>query len=226
MQSDHAHNLSVTDQNTALNSDSSSLLGESQPLRLQKLPVRIPPCPRLKYPSEWYLNDDGPPADESIRCRHIYDMMDCLRPFTPLCQVVVANLVCSLSPDLWKIECDGVLVSIRDFMRIIKFGRKSDPSLREVALGLVKQAAERSGMTLGEVKALLFVTTLEKEEAYHFAGNVEEGTMRVEGWRREMGMVASTPDYKWGGGARQFEPILIKAIEYYEQVVIPARFYS
>ena len=111
-------------------------------------------------------------------------------------------------------------------MRIIKFGRKSDPSLREVALGLVKQAAERSGMTLGEVKALLFVTTLEKEVAHYSFGTVEEGAMRVEGWRRQMGMVASAPDYKWGGGARQFEPILIKAIEYYEQVVIPTRFYG
>ena len=60
----------------------------------------------------------------------------------------------------------GASVSIHEFMRIIKFGRMSGPSLREVTLGLVMKAAERCGMTLGEVKVLLFVAALVSERAY------------------------------------------------------------
>ena len=66
---------------------------------------------------------------------------------------------------MWTIDCDGVSVSIEEFMRTIKFGRKRDPSLREVALGLVKKAAEHHGMTLGEIKAMLFVTILASENS-------------------------------------------------------------
>ena len=224
MQSDHVHHLSVTDQNMALNSNSPSLPGEPLPLYLQKLPVRIPPCDYLKDPLEWYLNDDGLSTDKSISFRHVYAMMDYLRPLTPLCQGVVLHLVCSLSPtgDMWTIDCGGVSVSIHSFMRIMKYGRKRDPSLREIALGLMKEAAERCGMTLGEVKALLFVTTLADPLVHCCIGTVEEKTIVVQKWKKEMEKVSSTPEYEWGGGARQFEPILKKAMEYYEQVVMPA----
>ena len=137
MQSDHVHHPNVTDQSMTLNSDSPSRPCEPLPLHLQKLPVRIPLIVGLKYPSEWYLNDGGPPADNPTPYDHICGMMDCPRPFTPLCRMVLAHLVFSLF-DNWTIDCDGVSVSIHGFMRIIKFGRKSDPSLREVALGLVR----------------------------------------------------------------------------------------
>ena len=207
----------------ASNCNSPSLPGKPLPLYLQKLPVRIPPCLRLKYPSEWYLNDDGPPTDKSISFRHVYAMMDCLRRLTPLCQGVVLYLVCSLPPagDMWTIDCSGVSVSLHDFVRIMKYGRKSDPSLREVALGLVKKDAERCGMTLGDVKGLLFVTTLPGAPIHCCFGTVEEETILAQKWK-EMEKVVSAPDYEWGGGAHQFEPILKKAVEYYEQVVMPA----
>lgn len=56
---------------------------------------------------------------------------------------------------MWAIERSDVLVSIYEFVWLIRFGRKNGPSLREVALGLVKKAAERCGMTLGDLKVLL-----------------------------------------------------------------------
>ena len=74
--------------------------------------------------------------------------------------------------------------------------------------------------------ALPFVTILASEQVHYFVGTVEEGAMRAQERRREMGKVASAPDYKWGGGARQFEPILKKAMEYCEQAVVPARLCS
>ena len=61
MQFDHVHHRSVTDQSMTLNSDSPIPPGEPLFLHLEKLPVRIPPCSRIKYPSEWYLNHGGPP---------------------------------------------------------------------------------------------------------------------------------------------------------------------
>ena len=101
-------------------------------------------------------------------------------------------------------------------------GARGTPPLREIALGLMKEAAECCGMTLGEVKALLFVTTLAGPLVHCCIGTVEEETIVVQKWKKEMEKVASAPEYEWGGGARQFEPILKKAMEYYEQVVMPA----
>lgn len=148
-------------------------------------------------------------------------MMDRLRPFMPLCQAVLTHLVFSLS-DNWTIDCDGVSVSIHDFMRIIKFGRKRGPSLREVALGIVKEAAERYGMTLGEIKALLFVTTLPAPSwmTHGCLGTVEQEAVVIQEWKERVGKLASTSEYEWSG-AHQFGPILNKAIEYYDQVVVP-----
>lgn len=82
------------------------------------------------------LNSDSsnlpgePLPDQSIPYYEVYDMMDRLRPFTPLCRAVVVYLVFPLSY-MRTIEYDGVSVSIHDFTRIIKFERKSDSSLRE-----------------------------------------------------------------------------------------------
>lgn len=101
------------------------------------------------------------------------------------------------------------------------FGRKSDASLREVALGLLKEAAERCGMTLGEIKVLLFVTTLPPPSwmTHRFLGSVEQEAVVVQEWKEEVANLAPTSEYEWGG-AYQFGPILNKAIEYCDQVVV------
>ena len=76
-------------------------------------------------------------------------------------------------------------------------------------------------MTLGEVKALLFVTTLPAPSwmIHGCLGTVEQEAVVVQEWKEEVGKLASASEYKWGG-ARQFGPILSKAIEYYDKVVV------
>ena len=60
----------------------------------------------------------------------------------------------------------------------------------------LKKAAEHCGMTLGGVKALLFVTSRASERIHSCVGTVEEGVIRAQKWKKEMGKVASAPDYK------------------------------
>lgn len=56
--------------------------------------------------------------------------------------------------------------------------------------------------------------------------SVELETIRAQEWRKELEKVESAPNYEWGGGAPQFVPIFRKALEHYEQVVIPAWCFS
>ena len=63
-------------------------------------------------------------------------------------------------------------------------GARGTPPLREIALGLMKEAAECCGMTLGEVKALLFVTTLAGPLVHCCIGTVEEEAIVVQSGRR------------------------------------------
>ena len=86
----------------------------------------------------------------------------------------------------------------------------------------MKEAAERCGMTLGEIKALLFVTTLPAPSwmTYSCLGTVEQEAVMVQKWKEKLGKLASASEYEWGG-AHQFGPILNKAIEYYDQVCGP-----
>jgi hypothetical protein len=193
-------------------------------LRDEPLPVRIP-SGILKYPREWCLNDGLPKPTEPIPYSDINLMRLYLDvfSFTYVAQGMLVYLIWkNLFTDDTDVICDGCPIRFPDFVRSAKYGSKKDAKLQEAALGMIKQAAEEQGFTLGEIKALFYIASLSnsshggmKEEEYEL-GVVQGGRTRLKtGW------LTLIPAFEWGGDLRQFQPILEKALDYYEKVVIP-----
>ena len=197
-------------------------LDANNSLRYQKLPVHVPPGVR-KYPKEWCMNGSGDCINVRIPEFDIQQMMRSLRPFVRLVKYDLEYLSETLADD-WVIYCDGFSFESCELYRILKFGHKTDAARQEAALRLVeKRAPEICNLTLGDVKALLYITTLESDLFHGCIGSKEAELARLKGCREALDELASVPDRRnvQGFGIRQWVPILQRAIELYDEKVIP-----
>lgn len=194
----------------------------SHPLRDEPLPVRIPPGV-LKYPREWCLNSGHPIPTDPIPRNHIYEMEFFLSEFVEVSQGVLIELVYALTDGISVVPCNGRQVPFLRFFHFAKYGSKKDKRLQEDALSLLKKSAEERNFTLGEVKALLFVASRNglpmgaMGEVKHELAIVQKYRELLNGKYFTTQLTASD----WGGDLMQFKPILEKAVDYYEKVLIP-----
>ena len=191
-------------------------------LRYQKLPVHVPPGAR-KYPKEWCMNGSGDCINVKIPEFEIQQMMRSLRPFVPLVKYDLEYLSETLADD-WVIYCDDFSFESCDLYRILKFGHKTDAARQEAALRLVEERASKiCNLTLGDVKALLYITTLESDLYHSCIGSKEEELAHLKGWTEALDELASVPDRRnvQGFRIRQWVPILQRPIELYDEKVIP-----
>jgi hypothetical protein len=87
---------------------------------------------------------------------------------------------------------------------------------------MIKQAAEEQGFTLGEIKALFYIASLgDNSPGGPFGEEYEMGLVQEGRRMLKTGWLTLIPAFEWGGDLRQFQPILEKALDYYEKVVIP-----
>ena len=191
-------------------------------LRYQKLPVHVPPG-LCKYPKEWCMDGSGDCINVKIPESEIQHVMRSLCSFVHLVKHGLEYLSETLA-DGWVIYCDGFSFECCDLYRILKFGHKTDAARQEAALRLVeKRAPEICNLTLGDVKALLYITTLESDLFHGCIGSKEAELARLKGWREALDELSSVPDRRnvQGFGIRQWVPILQRAIELYDEKVIP-----
>ena len=205
-----------------MSSDNTSPDSEPHPLRDEPLPVCIP-AGVARCPREWYLNDGNPPPTGRIHPRDIYVFESPLEDFVGLSQVVLLYLINNLTEGRDVVSCNGRSIPFMKFFHLAKYGSKRDTSLQEDALGVIKEAAEKHNLTLGEVKTLFYVASRHAFPALLVGPEVFE-VRKVQRWRELLNagnFTGGLAAFDWGGDLKQFKPILEKALEYYEKVVMP-----
>ena len=140
-----------------------------------------------------------------------------------LSQVVLLHLINSLTDGRDVISCNGCSIRFMKFFPLAKYGSKRDTSLQEDALGLIKEVAEKHNLTLGKVKTLFYVASRHAFPSRLVGPKVFE-VLKVQRWRELLNagnFTGGLAAFDWGGDLKQFKPILEKALEYYEKVVMP-----
>jgi hypothetical protein len=95
-----------------------------------------------------------------------------LNDFVYVSQGVLWYLVASLTVNVGDISCNGLIIPFFRLYRIVKFGSKKDEKLQGDALGMLKEVAEKENFTLGEVKVLLYVASLDGRHRHLDRGKV------------------------------------------------------
>ena len=194
---------------------------EPHPLRDEPLPVRIP-SGVSKYPREWCLNDGRPPPTNFIPLIDLCTMESHLEDFVYISQHVLVHIISGLSDSRNIISCNGRAINFKRFFRYAKYGSKRDASLQEDTLGLIKEAVEKHGLTLGEVKALFYVASRPGTPSGPM-GTERDEQVFVQRCRKTLNtryFTGGMEDFDWGGNLSQFKPMLEKALEYFEKVVM------
>ena len=202
--------------------DNISLNKEPHPLRDEPLPVRIPDGV-FKYPREWCLNDGHPPPAGRIPLKDICAMESRLEDFKYISQGVLLHLFFKLTDGRDVIHCNGRSIRYMKFFHLAKYGSKRDARLQEDALRMIKEAAEKHGMVLGDVKTLFYVASRHGRST-GIMGGEEHELYEVQRCRVLLNTGYFSGElavFDWGGDLKQFKPVFEKALEYYEEVVMP-----
>lgn len=191
------------------------------PLRDEGLPVCIPPGV-ARYPREWCLNDGHPKPTDPIPQRDIFEIENRLEPFVAVSQSVLSDLINDLTIDGPDISCNGRQIRFSRVFHFAKYGSKKDKRLQEDVLSMLKEVAKEKNFSLGEVKALLYVASrignpmsLLIETKYEL-----EAVQRCRALLNR-GHLTQLKAFDWGGDLSQFNPIIEKAVDYYEMVYVP-----
>ena len=169
------------------------------------------------------MDGSGDCINVKIPESEIQHMMRTLCSFVHLVKHDLAYLSETLADD-WVIYCDGFSFECCDLYRILKFGHKTDAARQEAALRLVEERAPKiCNLTLGDVKALLYIATLGSGIFHDCTRSKEEELVRLKGWMEALHELESVPGRRsvQGFGICQWVPILQRAIELYDKKVIP-----
>ena len=82
-----------------------------------------------------------------------------LEDFVEISQTLLLHLIDSLTDGRDVISCNGRSIRFMKFFPLAEYGSKRDTSLQEDALGLIKEAAGKHNLTLGEVKTRFYVAS-------------------------------------------------------------------
>ena len=123
--------------------------------------------------------------------------------------------------DDWVIHGGDFSFDSCDLYRLLKFGHMTDADRQKAPLQLVEERAPKiSNLTLGDVKALLYITNLESDLYYGSFGRKEGELAFLEGWMEALDKLASVLGSRnvRGFRIRHWVPILKRAIKLFDEV--------
>jgi hypothetical protein len=127
------------------------------------LPTVVIPQGFFRFPKEWSSMDY--PLGENLGTGDLRKAIaDYLHPLVPIAQSIFLELILTIFESSAYMMLGTRKVSWVKFANIAKFGDSKNPDLQEEALRLMqKVAGEVYQLSLGDVKAIFFITTLEKQ---------------------------------------------------------------
>jgi hypothetical protein len=176
------------------------------------------------------MNYSGPPLEspDSITRDDISHLEFSLGTFVRACQAILGLILAKLMGDNLFIMAAGVRVKFGNLYRIAKNGpppsaKADNPSeVQEQILQLLKSTAELEGFTLGEVKAMLYVATLQGLQ-FDCSFNMGWEEAHVEKLRNAL---VELKEGRWPPkGVEQWIPLLEKVVDFYDRDIKHPRNY-
>ena len=115
---------------------------------------------------------------------------------------------------------DDKTIRLDKFLRTIKYS--PDMEVRTRLLEILGCQANGYGFEVGEIKALVYIAS-RKFWIWRGVHELELENQRIASWKKLLEVeehLDHGSDKKWGG-AKQFLPLLRKALEFYEKTVVP-----